>query len=80
MSLKTFWIMSNNVERIRAEQDYRDMSLHIAIRSESKEMIAEKLAQLKDEMGDLLKVNPKWELMVNSERDIEGVESLKQMQ
>lgn len=70
--LKTFWLMSNNIDRIMAQADMR--SLTIGSASQSSEGASEYRRALVIEVGTIVKTG------VVYERDEEGVAWLKGVQ
>lgn len=78
MPLKTFWLLSNNVDRIQAQLDLRTLNMNIRTganaTSESVEQIYESLVA---ETGEVVKMSIK--AKINAPRDQEGFEALRAM-
>lgn len=71
--MNVFWTLSNNVQRIKAADDIR--SLSIAVRSQGQEQATELRSALEEEMGEVIKASP----MIPKQRDEEGFAALKRM-
>lgn len=72
MPLRSFWVMSAQINRVSAERELRD--LNILIGSQSKEGIEDTRDRLLKEMGQVTTgTEPHWE------RDEEGFEDLKHL-
>lgn len=74
LPIKTFWLMSNNIERISAQQDLR--SLTVAVCGQGGEAAHEHRQRLILEVGTIVKLdsNP-----MNAVRDEAGFEELKKL-
>jgi len=73
MPMKTFWMMSENVRRIQAQNDMRAMS--VAITSQGGEAFKEHHERLVIELGDVVK-EP---VVPDAVRDEEGFKELKML-
>lgn len=71
--IKTFWLLSENIERISAQKDIRTLS--VAAYSQSGEAASEFREQLVLQVGTTVKL----ESEPISERDVEGFEELRHM-
>lgn len=74
LPIKTFWLMSNNIERISAQRDLR--SLTVAVCGQGGEAAHEYRQRLILEVGKIVKLdsNP-----MNAVRDEAGFEELKKL-
>jgi len=75
LPLKTFWLMSRNVDRIQAQKDMR--SLTVAVCSESAEGAATYRQRLVVEAGTLVKLEDQPPAQLIDERDEVGFAELK---
>jgi len=73
MPIKTFWMMSENVRRIQAENDMRSVS--VAVNSQSSEGLQEFHEKLVLEVGDVAK-EP---VVPDAVRDEEGFNELRML-
>lgn len=78
MPLKTFWMLSNNVDRIQAQMDLRTLQMNMTsgfgATADSFSKIYEALIA---ETGEIVKVSAKAQL--NAPRDYQGFEELRAM-
>jgi hypothetical protein len=70
LPIRTFWLMSDSINRILAEKDLRSMS--IAVSSQGNESVTKAHSNLVLELGDVIKGNP-----MNVERDPDAGAKLK---
>lgn len=78
MPLRTFWLLSNNVERIQAQIDLRTMNLRLRTgMSATSDSVGQMYEALIAETGEVVKTSVKAQL--NAPRDQEGFEKLKAM-
>jgi len=61
LPLRTFWMMSNNINRISAEEDIRNLS--VATGSQSEKGFKQVSEALKEEMGEIFKRSEESEVM-----------------
>jgi len=73
LPFKLFWLMSNNISRLRAEKDVR--ALMIANCSQAQDATVELRSSLITELGTIMKVDP----IASAVRDVEGFNELKAM-
>lgn len=78
MPLRTFWLLSNNVERIQAQIDLRTMNLRLRTgMGATSESVGQMHEALIAETGEIVKTSAK--ALLNAPRDQEGFEKLKAM-
>ena len=70
MPASAFWAMNNNIVRVSAERDMRQLTLMVS--ATSKEAVQEIRKRLESEVGEVVKENP-----LAAKRDEEGVKTLK---
>ncbi|AVE44270.1 hypothetical protein MW722_001435 [Acinetobacter baumannii] len=78
MPIKTFWLLSNSVERIEAQRDLRHLKIALAgSMGATQEGIENLMESLRKEVGEVIKGdnNP----ILNTERDEAGFEALRNM-
>lgn len=73
LPFKLFWLMSNNISRLRAERDIR--GLMVANCSQAQDATVELRSSLMTELGTIMKVDP----IKSAVRDVEGLNELKAM-
>lgn len=79
LPIETFWMMHRNVDRLRAEEDYRMAT--IAIYAASGEKIEELLRDLRDQMGTIIEVDEGKAAMIKAreDRNLEGLKAISKM-
>ncbi|EMB2321431.1 hypothetical protein ACN1NW_000389 [Acinetobacter baumannii] len=78
MPIKTFWLLSNSVERIEAQQDLRHLKIALTgSMGATQEGIEKLIESLNNEVGEIIKGdnNP----ILNTERDEAGFEALRRI-
>lgn len=75
LPVTAFWLMNQNINRLRAEQDLR--AIQVAAATQSNEAYRETIEILNKECGEWVKFSPLAPHL--NRRDEEGVERLKQM-
>lgn len=75
LPVRAFWVMNQNVDRLRAEEDLRQIQVSVA--TQSQESYQETIQALNNERGDWVKFSPLAPHL--NRRDEEGVERLKRM-
>ncbi|WP_252512794.1 hypothetical protein [Acinetobacter brisouii] len=82
MPLRTFWLLSNNVERIQAQIDLRTLSLNMQTSMNATEKGVNQLYEsLNAETGEIVKMTADSiaRIRMNQPRDEEGFAQLKAM-
>lgn len=78
MPLRTFWLLSNNVERIQAQIDLRTMQLNLRTGFGATEQAVKQMHEvLIAETGEVVKTSAKAQL--HAPRDQQGFEELRAM-
>lgn len=75
LPVRAFWMMNRNIDRLRAEEDLRHVSVGVAV--QSKEGASNATDRLVAERGEWIKFSPLAPHL--NRRDEEGVARLKQM-
>lgn len=75
LPVRAFWVMNQNIDRLRAEQDLR--TINVAIATQSEESYKATVEALNKERGEWVKFSPLAPHL--NQRDDEGVERLKRM-
>jgi hypothetical protein len=78
LPIRTFWLMSGNIDRIWAQQDMRGMTLAMVGQS-TQESVAAYRDQLVIETGTMVKLGKDSRPEREPERDEEGFAELKRM-
>lgn len=78
LPLKTFWMMSGNIDRIWAQKDMRAMTLAVIGQSTQESVVAYR-QQLVIEAGNIVKLGEDTGLRPVAPRDEEGFAELKSM-
>lgn len=78
MPLKTFWLLSNNIDRIQAQQDLRTLNINLRTgMNATSESVGQIYESLIAETGEVVKMSMK--AKINAPRDYEGFEALRAM-
>lgn len=77
MPIRSFWLLSQNINRIDAQKDLRGLSLSIYSRSDSTEAVTEYRERLILEMGDIFEYAVDQAYLNQEKLDRAGLESLR---
>lgn len=78
MPLKTFWLLSNNIDRIEAQKDLRLLSVNVSSGANATTESVQKMYEsLQAERGEVVKIHPLSKTLV--QRDEQGISELKAM-
>lgn len=81
LPIRTFWMLSRNIDRILAERDLRQ--IEVIVKSQATEGIQSLMTDLKKQMGTVVEIEIDAEERIRraeNERDTEGLLALKRLE